>query len=216
MKILLEGPYNTGTLQMNKTLRTGGYLTAHFGAIPIPTEAVDSITVELRNAASAASATTRKYHPAWLLTDGTIRDFIDTTKNYVEYDTLAGNYFIVVYHRNHIPIMTAATQALNGSTSSAYDFTTAQTQAYGSNAMKQIGSVYAMIAGDANGNGQVASTDVNTIRPRIGQSGYNIADMNLNGQVQNSDMNTYTRPNLGRGTQVPARPTTENEKEGQQ
>jgi hypothetical protein len=213
-KLLLEGPYNTGTLLMNKTLRTGGHLAAHFGSIPVPSEAVDSIGIELRNAASAVSATTRKYRPAWLLTDGTIRDFVDTTKNYVEYDTLAGNYFIVVYHRNHIPIMTAVTQSLNGSTPSAYDFTTAQAQAYGSNSMKQIGSVYAMIAGDASGNGQVANSDINNvIRPTLGQSGYKNGDANLNGQVQNSDMNTYTRPNLGRGTQVPARPTTSNEKE---
>jgi hypothetical protein len=194
---------------MNKTLRSGGSLAAHFGAIPIPSEAVDSITIELRNAASASGAATRKYLPAWLLTDGTIRSFADTSKSYVEFDTLAGSYYLVVSHRNHIPIMTGAAQLLNGATPTAYDFTTAQSQAYGSSSMKALaGGQFGMIAGDANGNGQVATTDVNTIRPRIGQSGYNNADMNLNGQVQNSDMNTYTRPNLGRGSQVPTTPTT--------
>ena len=209
IKVMLEGPYNSGTLLMNKTLRTGGFLAAHFGSIPIPTDAVDSINIELRNASSASASTTRKFRPAWLLTDGSIRDFFDTTANCVTFDTLAGNYYLVITHRNHIAIMTAATPALNGAVpSSPYDFTTAQSQAYGSNPMKAVtGGRFAMIAGDASGNGQVATSDVNTfIRPRLGQSGYQNADINLNGQIQTSDINTYARPNLGKGTQVPASP----------
>lgn len=215
VRFFLEGPYNSGTLLMNKALRTDGHLASHFGSIPIPAEAVDSINVELRNAASASSSTTRKYRPAWLLTDGTIRSFTDTTKDYVEFDTLAGNYCFVIYHRNHIPIMTAGTQELNGATPLPYDFTTAQSQAFGSNAMKALaGSKFGLVAGDAGGNGQVATSDINAIiRPALGQSGYRNADVSLNGQVQTSDVNTFTRPNLGRGTQVPSRPITEKEEE---
>jgi hypothetical protein len=153
LKVLLQGPYNTGTLQMNKTLNTGGYLAGHFGAIPIPVEAVDSITVELRNAAT--SPTTRKFRPAWLLTDGTIRAFNDTTKNYVEFDTLAGNYYLVLYHRNHLAVMTSGSQVLNGAAPAIYDFTTAQTQAYGVNPMVVVGSRFAMYCGDVTGNGQL-------------------------------------------------------------
>jgi hypothetical protein len=216
--VLLEGPYNPGTNSMNKTLNAGGYLAAHFGSIAIPAEAVDSISVELRNAAS--SPTTRKYLPAWLLTDGSIRDFSDTTKSYVEFDTLAGNYFLVIRHRNHLPVMTAMTQALNGATPPAYDFTSSQTKAYGSNAMKAVGTSpvrYAMVSGDASGNGQVAPSDINfVIRPALTQSGYRAGDINLNGQVQNTDMNIYTRPNLGKGTQVPSRPVEVEEKEVRQ
>ena len=209
VKVLLEGPYNIGTQLMNKTLRTDGFLAAHFGSIPIPTDAVDSINIELRNASSVSASTTRKFRPAWLLTDGSIRDFFDTTANCVTFDTLAGNYYLVITHRNHIAIMTSTTQALNGAVPAlAYDFTIAQSQAYGSNPMKAVaGGRFAMIAGDASGNGQVATSDINTfIRPRLGQSGYQSADINLNGQIQTSDINTYARPNLGKGTQVPASP----------
>jgi hypothetical protein len=210
VRIFLEGAYNTGTQQMNKTLWTGGFLASHFGSTPIPVEAVDSISIELRNAASASASTIRKFRPAWLLTDGSIRDFFDTTANYVTFDTLAGNYYLVISHRNHIAVMTAASQALNGAiSSSSYNFTTAQSQAFGSNPMKAVaGGKFAMIAGDANTNGQVATSDINSIiRPRLGQSGYHNADINLNGQIQTSDINTYARPNLGKGTQVPASPT---------
>ena len=209
VRFFLEGPYNSGTLLMNKALRTGGFLATHFGSIPVPTEAVDSINIELRNATSASASTIRKFRPAWLLTDGSIRDFFDTTANYVTFDTLAGNYYLVISHRNHIAIMTSASQALNGAEPALpYDFTTAQSQAYGSNPMKAVaGGRFAMTAGDANTNGQVATSDINTIiRPRLGQSGYQNADINLNGQIQTSDINTYARPNLGKGTQVPTSP----------
>ena len=209
VKVLLEGPYNSTSLSMNTSLRAGGYLASHFGSVPIPGTAVDSITVELRNAASASAASTRKFRGAWLLSDGTIRDFADTTASFVTFDTLAGNYYLVISHRNHIPIMTASAQALSSLVLGApYDFTTAQAQAFGSNPMKAVaGGRFAMIAGDASGNGQVATSDINAIiRPRLGQSGYQNADINLNGQIQTSDINTYVRPNLGKGSQVPAKP----------
>ena len=155
VKVLLEGPYNSTSLSMNTGLRSGGYLASHFGSVPIPGAAVDSITIELRNAASASAASTRKFRPAWLLSDGTIRDFADSTSNYVTFDTLAGSYYLVISHRNHISIMTASALALGSLVPAApYDFTTAQAQAFGSNPMKGVaGGNFAMIAGDASGNG---------------------------------------------------------------
>jgi fibronectin type 3 domain-containing protein len=186
IRVLLEGPYNSGTLQMNKTLNTGGCLAAHFGSILIPAEAVDSINIELRNTAS--NPTTRKFRPAWLLTDGTIRDFSDTTKNCVQFDTLAGNYFLVIRHRNHIPIMTAVLQALNGATPQAYDFGAAQTQAYGTDPMADLGSGrYGMISGDTNGDGIVDATDRSSAWNDRLQTGYKDSDVNLDGIVDASD-----------------------------
>jgi hypothetical protein len=190
---------------MSNALRTGGHLASHFGGT-IPTLAVDSINLEIRNAASAGASTIRKFAPAWLLTNGTIRSFTDTTKSYVEFDTtISGNYYIVVRHRNHVAIMDSLPLQLDGSSVPiVYDFTTGQSKAYGSNPMKPVGTKYAMYAGDATSNGQVQNSDINTgIRPKLGQSGYINGDINLNGQVQNSDINTFTRPNLGRGSQVP-------------
>ena len=209
VRVFLEGAYNSGTQLMNKSLRTGGFLSAHFAAVPIPVDAVDSINIELRNAVSASASSIRKFRPAWLLTDGTIRDFADTTANYVTFDTLAGVYYLVISHRNHIAVLTATALSLNGAQPlTPYDFTTSQSQAYGTNPMKAVvGGRFALIAGDASGNGQVATSDVNSmIRPRLGQSGYQNADINLNGQIQTSDINTYTRPNIGKGTQVPTSP----------
>ncbi len=202
--VLLEGPFNTTTNLMEKSLNVGGILSSHFTGASIPSEAVDSITIEIRDSASAASSTVRKFHPAWLLTDGSIKDFVDTTKNYVEFDTTAGNYYVVVRHRNHLAIMSATSQTLTGTTAS-YNFTTSQGQAYGTEPMKQVAAGrFAMYAGDGNGDGGVDAIDRNTVwRPQNGFGGYLAGDFNLDGGVDAIDRNTMWRPNNGIGTQVP-------------
>jgi hypothetical protein len=200
LKVFLQGPYSAGT--MNIALKTGGYLASHFGTMPIPGWAVDSINLEIRDAAS--SPTIRKFRTAWLMQNGSVRMFNDTMVTHVEFDTAtAGSYYIVVRHRNHLAIMSASAQALSAS-SALYDFTTGLGQCYGGDAKQLASGVYGLYAGDATGNGQVQLDDLNdNLRPAIGQSGYKASDLNLDGQVQNSDMNDYLRPNIGKGTRVP-------------
>ena len=116
----------------------------------------------------------------------------------------AGNYFVVIKHRNHIPIMTA--DKINLSLSpTIYDISQDINKAYGTNALKDMGSgYYAMYTGDANGNGQVQNNDSEEYWSiQNGQSGYKSGDFNLNGQVQNNDRETFWVPNNGIGSQVP-------------
>jgi len=100
--------------------------------------------------------------------------------------------------------MTASAILLSGS-SALYDLSTSQSQAYGTNAMIDLGSgIFGLVSGDANGNGQIQNNDNETFwAVQNGQSGYKEGDYNLNGQVQNNDRETYWVPNNGRGTQVP-------------
>jgi hypothetical protein len=205
VKVFLEGAYDSTAGAMRTDLKTGGILASHFSGVPIPSQAVDSITVEIRNALSAAASTVRVLRPAWLLSNGTIRSFSDTTKSYVGYPAAPGSYYVVVSHRNHLPVESAATVSLGLSPpGSPYDFTVGQSQAHGANPMRRVGSVYAMVAGDASGNGQVQNTDVNFfVRAQMGQSGYLSGDANLDGQVDSDDLNFFLRPNLGLGSQVP-------------
>jgi hypothetical protein len=205
-KVFLQGPYNTVTNAMNILLRTSGLLAAHFGAMPIPAGAVDSITVEVRDSLAAAKATKRVFAPAWLLTDGTIRDFGDTTKNYVGFNgATAGNYYIVIHHRNHLAVMSAALVSLNTGTSPvAYDFSTGQARAYGTNPQRLVGTRYCMPGGDGNGDGGVDGFDRNTIWLfQSGTSGYLNGDFNLDGAVNVTDVNLIWLLNNGSGTQVP-------------
>jgi hypothetical protein len=204
LKLIVEGPYNAVNGTMNNTLKTGGHLLAHFGSIPIPANAVDSINIEMRDQQSALNSTIRKFRPAWLLRDGTIRDFDDTTKSYVEFDAPAGNFYLVARHRNHLGVMTAAAQSLTAAVPSApYDFTTAQTQAFGANPMKALSDgKFALIAGDANQSNIVTAADANLIVGQLNATGYNIRDANLSGIITAADANMAIG-NLNRASQIP-------------
>jgi hypothetical protein len=208
LKTYLQGPYNTSTGLMNTTLRTSGTLASHFAGTPIPFNAVDSINIEIRNAASASASTIRKFAPAWLLADGTIRSFTDTTKSFVEFYAAAGNYYVVVRHRNHLAIMSAASVGLS-SAGSNYDFTTAQTQAYGTNPMRQLTTgVFGLVGGDCSGSipgvqdGSVDALDRNETMNRRYLSGYRTSDVNLDGNTDSLDRN-ITLNNRNLISQVP-------------
>jgi hypothetical protein len=187
---------------MNKLLYTppNSILAARFPGRAIPPEAVDSVAIELRN--TAATPTTQKYRPAWLLTDGTIRDFSDTTANYATFDILEGDYYLVARHRDHLAIMTGAAQTITSAAPPAYDFTTGQTQAYGTNPMKLVGTKYCMYAGDGNASGIITAADANGVFVALNSTGHNPNDINLSGIVIAADAN-FVFGNLGKSSQVP-------------
>jgi hypothetical protein len=187
LKVFLQGPFNTGTGTMNKALSTGGVLTTHFGAGKYPVNAVDSVSIEIRDAQSGSGSTIQRFAPAWLLTDGSIRDFADTAMTKVAWDSIAeGPYYIVVRHRNHLAVMSHDAVALS-TTSALYDFTTGQDKAYGTNPMKGMGTgstaPFALYGGDANGVGGVTILDRAVWRTQNSQTGYLSADFNLSGDV---------------------------------
>jgi hypothetical protein len=140
------------------------------------------------------------------MNDGTIRDFGDTTKSYVGFSgALAGNYYIVISHRNHLAIMSSAPVSLDAGTSPvAYDFSTGQARAFGTNPLRPVGTRYAMPGGDGTGDGGVDAFDRITVwRVQAGSSGYLSGDFNLDGGVDSTDVNLFWLPNNGSATQVP-------------
>ena len=202
VKAFLQGPYNAGTGQMNTTLKSGGHLAAHFGSMPIPGAAVDSINIEIRDSVSAAQATVRRFAAAWLMSDGSIKLFSDTTKAYVELEAPRGSYYVVVRHRNHLAIMSVA-KAVFATDSTGYNFTTAQAQAYGTNPMAALtGGVFGLPAADVNLNGGVGADDITAVYNTVGLAIYTIFDVNMNGGVGADDI-TATYNNVGFATQVP-------------
>jgi hypothetical protein len=203
VKFSLQGPYSAQTNAMLNTLNRDGLLALHFGTTPVPSSAVDSVNIEIRNTASAP--TVRAFAPAWLLTDGSIRDFNDTTKTFVGFPGLpSGSYYVVVGHRNHIAVMSSASVSLDGGVSpSVYDFSTAQGQAYGTNAMIQTGTHFSLISGVSSNVDQVINaSDRTASRNSLGDSNYNAADVNLDGVVNAKDR-IIERTNLGLSGRVP-------------
>jgi hypothetical protein len=102
----------------------------------------------------------------------------------------SGSYYIVVKHRNHLETWSSTAQSF-ADTVVNYDFTTAVTQAYGSN-MKQVGSVWVLYGGDANEDGSIDANDIPIFILQYGTTGYLSADFNGDGDVNASDVVIFT------------------------
>ncbi len=155
------------------------------------------LAVELPKSLSDLPPNPKVSQPAWLLTNGTILNFTDTTKSFVEFDTAsATNYWrVVVRHRNHLAIMTRDSILLTSTNPALYNFTTDTSKAFGTAPMKQVSpGVFAMWAGDVTGDGELKyngpGNDRALILQRIGGininntvPGYYNEDVNMNGIV---------------------------------
>lgn len=151
---------------------------------------VDWVRLELR--ASGSPGTVVATRQALLQRDG---DIVDTDGvSPVTFAVAAGNYFVVVRHRNHLGCMSAAALALS-STATVVDFRSAATATYGTNARKTIGGAMALWMGNVVNDGSLrytgASNDRDPILVRIGglvptavANGYYVEDSNMDGQVR--------------------------------
>lgn len=216
LKVFLEGPYTTNSMSIYLNSLGLIPLNQPYGASPwnyngsesvasgffsTHTNIVDWVLIQLRTGISAS--TTVATRAAFINSDGVVVDLdgVSPVSFFVNSDT---EYYVVIEHRNHLSVMSALPFQINESTP-LYNFTNAQNKAYGTNSMILLpDGYYGMIAGDANGNGQVQNNDVESYwKLQNGQSGYREADFNLNGQVQNNDRETFWKVNNGKGSQVP-------------
>lgn len=208
VKAFLEGPFASDT--MSTALLTSGSipLSQPYSGAPwnysgtesltsIPGDIVDWVLVELRSSTEASSKVATR--AAFIKNDGSIIDLDGTSL--VRFDATAGDYYIVIHHRNHLSIMSASAQTIN-STSALYDFTTGLSQYYGSDAKEVAAGVFGMYKGDANGNTFVNSADYLRIKTEVGASGYYDGDCNLNGFVNSADY-LHVKANVGKSSQVP-------------
>lgn len=208
VKFFLEGPYSGGS--MTTALNTGGYIPSAqpFNTSPwnytgtesvasIPTGVVDWTLIELRSTTTTVAAR----RAAFIKSDGSLVDLNGTSQLSFAGVPL-GNYYVVIYHRNHLAVMTANTVTLSNNPT-LYDLTLAQTQAYGTNPMKNLGSgVYGLFTGDADGSGSVNATDRSNTWNQRNLSGYNGTDVDLSGAVNASDRSIVWN-NRNISTQVP-------------
>jgi hypothetical protein len=218
LNALLEGPFNGTTMSTN--LYTAGLLplSQPYNMAPwsysgsesvavIPNgNVVEWVLVELRDAVNAGSATvgTRiARQAAFVLNDGTITA-MDGFSDLIFNVTITNNLFAIVWHKNHLGIMSAVPLTLSGGMYS-YNFSTSGTQAYGANSQKQLAAgKWGMYSGDGDANNTVNLTDKTAVwTTNAGKKGYLNADFNRNGQVNNPDKNNYWLPNLNKVCLVP-------------
>ena len=219
LKVMLEGPFN-GTA-MNPTLNSSGLLplsqpynsapwnyggTESVAGIP-NSDIVDWILVELRDApgggSTATSSTIIGQKACFIKSDGTITETDGISLPEFEL-TIANNLFVVIWHRNHLGIMSSVPLIRIGNTFT-YDFTIASDQTYGNNAQKElIPGTWGMFTADGNADATIDDLDkLNNWIEEAGLSGYYSGDYNLDNQVNNIDKDAYWLNNTGTNCFVP-------------
>lgn len=219
LKVYLEGPFNGTAMSSGLTGLTGfplnqPYHTAPWnytgsetvGSVPNPT-IIDWVLVQLRDAANVSSAlagTAIATRAAFLLYDGSVVDTDGSSLLHFT-ETVASQLYVVVYHRNHIPVISANALVKSGGVY-AYNFTTAVGQAYGGAAgHKELSTgKWGMFAGDADASGLIDLPDKILWETGAAEMpAYYSGDMNLDTEVNNIDKDDIWVPNRGKGTQVP-------------
>jgi hypothetical protein len=213
LKLLLEGVYNG--VNMHTGLIPYIPLAQPFNTVPwnyqgaeavesVPAGIVDWVLVELRDATDAASAdeTTVIARKAGFLKDDGSITYLDGNSNIGFVKNISNNLFVVVRHRNHLPILTSSA-LVPVSGKYTYDFSVSG--AFGTNAMKDFGGgTFVMIAGDMNADGVIDNNDkIQSWDVHAGKTGYLNADVNLDGRVDNLDKNDFWFINQAYSSQLP-------------
>lgn len=211
-RVMLEGPFNSGTGLMNDGLRSaslipstqpftvlgytftgspgaGGAVAAGVFATTGNNAIVDWVIVELRN--SAAPSNVVASCAALLQRDGDVVGLDGTSP--VSIALAAGSYYVAIRHRNHLGAMTGTAIGLSASTVTV-DLASPATSLYGTDPVSVVGGVNFLRTGDVTFNKQLAYTgsgnDRDPILVRVGSTtpnntvaGYYVEDTNMDGVV---------------------------------
>ncbi|MEO8068589.1 MAG: delta-60 repeat domain-containing protein [Flavobacteriales bacterium] len=206
-KVLLDGPFVSGTGLMNDALRSAGVVPNtepytglgynHVGggggeamnasvlAVQGNNAIVDWVFLELRNSADMQQVLATR--SVLVQRDGDVVDVDGTAP--VSFAAAAGNYAVAVKHRNHLAVMTAGPIALGG-TATTIDFTLSGTATFGSGARKTVGAKQVLWAGDVTGNNRVSYTGVGNDRdPILSAIGGTVPTQVISGTYARTDAN---------------------------
>ena len=205
-RAFLQGAF-TGSQLMTLHLNTGSFLplTSPYAdaasVSSMPADVVDWISLELRE---TVDGTTVQQKSMLLKEDGNIVGVEyaqDNTVDYLQFDSAApGDYFVVLRHRNHVDIISAAAATFTGNSTSAnlLDFTSASTSAYttGPSALTEVETgVWAMYTGDIDGDGSLVASDntqwFNAFSAGV-SDGYHNEDLNFDASVLSADNSLWT------------------------
>lgn len=221
LKVFLEGPFNGSN--MNTDLNIGNliplsqpynsdatapwYYTGTESVVSIPNpNVVDWVMVEFRDApspAAATSATMVSQQAAFILNDGSIVS-LDGVSPIQTNGLFNHNLYVVIWHRNHLGIMSSGPIVPTGINQYSYDFSGGPGQAYLSGQINLGGGIYGLAGGDGKPDGFIDNQDIISIWILgAGTTGYLMVDYNLDTQVDNQDKNNIWYPNISSGSQIP-------------
>ena len=187
VKTKMEGWGTGGT--MGTVLASSGYLplTSPYTEAPralssFPSGTTDWILLELRTSATGGPVWQQSFlvnQDGYLCETSGVQDLL--------LGVPPGSYWIVLRHRNHAAVMSAAVFAVVSNSATFYDFTLGADKFYGGGG-KLAGSRWSMPCGDLNQDGFITSRDyVAWYRSSSASAGYYTADLNGDGGVTEQD-----------------------------
>ncbi len=217
VQAFLEGPFN-GT-DMNTDLNPEKLpLSQPYNTVPWFYDGMESVTsspnvdivdwvlIELRDTTDASLATGETMiarQAGFLLKDGSIVA-TDGVSN-IQFDVeVANQLFVIVWHRNHLGILSANQLTLSNEVYS-YNFTIDDNQAFGTDSQKELATgKWGLPGGDGDKNGNIGINDKTLVwEIQAGENGYLNGDYNLDSEVNNQDKNSIWEENSGRSSQIP-------------
>lgn len=203
---LLEGAFNATTQLMNTTLNDDDLLPLGqpFNRSPwnymgtetvasFPSNAVDWVLLGLYNSLDNAQLVAQQ--AGILLSNGMVVNPVnpDGSEGLFFQNVVADDYYVVLRSRHHLAVMSANPVTLPNTTASAYNFTTAETQALGSGQLIEVATgVFAQISGDFNSDGVISVADFNIYTSEAASINvYFDTDSNLDTNVTVADFNLY-------------------------
>jgi len=219
LKVFLEGAFSgsemstnlngNGLLPLNQPYNSGPWnYTGTESVSAIPNDDItDWIMVEFRDtteAILATSGTTIEKQAAFLLKDGTVVG-LDGNSLLSLTNIPTHQLFAIIYHRNHMEIMSANPLSVNSNTYS-YDFTNSAISVFGGvDAHSEISpGIWGMAGADGNANGEIDINDKYAVwYIQAGLQGYLPGDFNLDSEVENTDKNDLWIPNFNKISIIP-------------
>lgn len=209
VRVFLGGAYMAG-IGMTTTLSASGRIPPVSPypdgrtAVAVPEDVTEWVMLELRLPDSVTVAAARSF---FLRSDGFLVETDGVTTDLVIPGVQDGPYFVVVRHRNHCAVMSAAPIPLDPLIVNSVDFTASPEAFYGTGGQRLLETgTWGMWAGDGNGDGQITTADYTVWynSARVGGSGYVRTDFNLDGQVTTSDYSIwYNNARIGGASRVP-------------
>ncbi len=172
LTMYLEGLYSSGGL-MNKARGSSGD--------QFPGTTADLIAIELHSSTAGQYSTI-------LYTASNVNLSTTGLASVTIPSNLSGSYYVTVKHRNSIETVSATALSFAGSVIS-HNFTTSAAMAFGDR-LKNIGSIYAIYAGDVNQDDLIDISDMIIVDnlSAVATTGYLPADVNGDALIDITDM----------------------------
>jgi len=228
--VVLEGGFNGSG--MNTKIRNFLPLKQPYNIAPwgyngnetvasIPSDVVDWVLVELRQAATPATALPATTLTGWpkacfLKSNGSIVDLDGTSFPTIGNPPITGNLYVVIRHRNHLAIMSSTGMTLAGD-NYVYNFTDGISKANGGSSGYKLlsGGIYGMVSGDADSDGNISVLDFTKWATDFGKTNvYLSSDIDADGQISVLDFTKWAT-NFGMSNITPLKSSNLQELENQ-